>query len=177
MVGLDFSGVAEFFQTGLDGWAVELKGLFVKVFKCGVHLVRLGSDGEGAPSEKEESTEEAWAVMGECVGDAEGLDAPFEEWWDVGVLENGIQGLRDFRPWGGDLIVTSVSLRVGEESGVAKGGGSGFVGGGHGVVSFRWGFRKRGWMVYRATVVVGRSRRHRGRSQGRFPRPSRGPLG
>ena len=147
------------------------------MLECGVHLVRLGSDGEGAPSEKEEGTEEAWAVMGEYVGDAEGLDAPFEEGWDVGVLENGIQGLGDFGPWGGDLIVTGMSLRVGEESGVAEGGGSGFVGDGHGVMSFLWGFRKRGWRVPSRWVGGDQSRSHRGRSRGRFQRPSRGPLG
>jgi hypothetical protein len=135
-VGLDFAGVAEFFEAGGDGGFVDQNGLFVEVFKCGVHLVRLGSDGEGAPSEEEEGTEEASAVMGEYVGDAEGLDAPFEEGWNVGVLENWIQGLRDFGPWGGDLIVAGVSLRVGEEFCLAKGGGSGVLGVGHGVVSF-----------------------------------------
>jgi len=144
VVGLDFSGIVEFFEAGGDGGFVDQNGLFVEVLECGVHLVRLGFDGEGAKSEKEEGTEEAWAVMGEYVGDAEGLDAPFEEGWDVGVLENGIQGLCNPGPWGGDLIVTGMSLRVGEESGVAEGGGSGFVGGGHGVGSFRGGLRKRG---------------------------------
>jgi len=68
-----------------------VKGLSVKVFEGGVDLVVLGGGGEGAPSEKEESTEEAWAVMGECVGDAERLDAPFKEGWDAGILEDGIQ--------------------------------------------------------------------------------------
>ena len=85
MIGLDFTGVAEFFEAGGDGGFVDQNGLFVEVFKCGVHLVRLGSDGEGAPSEEEEGTEEASAVMGEYVGDAEGLDAPFEEGWDVRI--------------------------------------------------------------------------------------------
>ena len=65
MVGLDFTGIAEFFQTGLDGGAVQVKGLSVKVFEGGVNLVVLGCDGEGTPSKKKESTEEAWAVMGE----------------------------------------------------------------------------------------------------------------
>ena len=91
MVGLDFTGVAEFFEAGGDGGFVDQNGLSVKVFEGGVHLVRLGSDGEGAPSKMEEGSEEAWAVMGDYVGDAEGLDAPFEEGWDVGVLEDGIQ--------------------------------------------------------------------------------------
>jgi hypothetical protein len=176
-VGLDFAGVAESFEAGGDGGFVDQNGLFVEVFKCGVNLVRLGSDGEGTPSEKEKSTKEASAVMGEYVGDAEGLDAPFEEGWNVGVLENGIQGLRDFGPWGGDLIVAGVSLRVGEESGVAEGGGSGVLGVGHGVVSFLWGFRKRGSRVSSRWVGGGRSRRHRGRSRGHFQRPRRGPLG
>lgn len=75
----------------MDGWAVEQKGLSVKVFEGGVNLVGLGCGGEGAPSEKEESTEEAWAVMGEYVGDAERLDAPFKEGWDTRILEDGIQ--------------------------------------------------------------------------------------
>jgi len=60
------------------------------VLECGVDLVVLGCGCEGTPSEKEKSTKEAWAVMGEYVGDAEGLDAPFEEGWNVGVLEDGI---------------------------------------------------------------------------------------
>ena len=55
------------------------------MLECWVHLVRLGSDGEGSPSEKEEGAEEAWPVIGQEVGDAEGLDAPFEEGWDVGI--------------------------------------------------------------------------------------------
>jgi hypothetical protein len=88
--GLDFAGVAKFFETGLDGGAVEIKGLSVKVFEGGVDLVVLGCGGEGTPSEKEKSTKEAWAIMGKEVSDAEGLDAPFEEGWNVGVLDDGI---------------------------------------------------------------------------------------
>ena len=57
MVGLDFTGVAEFFETGLDGGAVQVKGLSVKVFEGGVDLVVFGCGGEGTPSEKEKSTE------------------------------------------------------------------------------------------------------------------------
>jgi len=89
-VGLDFAGIAEFFETGLDGWAVEVKGLSVKVFEGGVDLVVLGGGGEGAPSEKEKSTEETWAVMGKEVSDAERLDPPFQEGWDVRILDDGI---------------------------------------------------------------------------------------
>ena len=65
MVGLDFAGVAEFFEAGGDGRFVEKNGLFVEVFKCGVHLVRLGSDGEGTPSKEKEGAEEARTVMGQ----------------------------------------------------------------------------------------------------------------
>ena len=57
MVRLDFTGIAEFFQTGLDGGAVQVKGLSVKVFEGGVDLVVFGCGGEGTPSEKEKSTE------------------------------------------------------------------------------------------------------------------------
>ena len=89
-MGLDFAGVAEFFETGLDGGAVEIKGLSVKVFEGGVDLVVLGGGGEGTPSEKEKSTEEAWAVMGKEVSDAERLDPPFQEGWDVRILDDGI---------------------------------------------------------------------------------------
>ncbi len=89
-MGLDFSGVADFFEAGGDGGFVDQNGLFVEVFKCGVYLVRLGSDGEGAPSEKEKSTKEAWAVMGKEVSDAERLDPPFQERWDVRILDDGI---------------------------------------------------------------------------------------
>ena len=46
MVGLDFTGVAEFFEAGLDGGAVEVKGLSVKVFEGGVDLVVFGCGGE-----------------------------------------------------------------------------------------------------------------------------------
>jgi len=110
VVGLDFAGVAEFFEAGGDGGFVDHNGLFVEVFKCGVHLVRLGSDGEGAPSEEEEGTEEASAVMGEYVGDAEGLDAPFEEGWNVGIgnqlINTGVDGGWLF----GDAAVACVGL-------------------------------------------------------------------
>jgi hypothetical protein len=90
VVGLDFTGVAEFFETGLHGGAVEVKGLSVKVFEGGVDLVVLGSGGEGAPSEKEEGAEEAWPVMGKEVSDAERLDPPFQEGWDMRILDDGI---------------------------------------------------------------------------------------
>jgi hypothetical protein len=74
----------------LDGWAVEIKGLSVKVFEGGVDLVVLGCGCEGTPSEKEKSTEEAWAVMGKEISDAERLDPPFQEGWDVRILDDGI---------------------------------------------------------------------------------------
>ncbi len=67
-----------------------MKGLPVKVFEGRVDLVVFGGGGEGAPSEKEESTEEAWAVMGKEVSDAERLDPPFQEGWDVRILDDGI---------------------------------------------------------------------------------------
>jgi len=67
-----------------------MKGLSVKVFEGGVDLFVLGCGGEGTPSEEEEGTEEAWAVMGKEVSDAEGLDAPFQEGWDVRILDDGI---------------------------------------------------------------------------------------
>ena len=34
---------------------------------------------------KKRARKEAWPVIGQEVGDAEGLDAPFEEGWDVGI--------------------------------------------------------------------------------------------
>ena len=110
MVGLDFTGVAEFFETGGDGGFVDQNGLSVKVFEGGVDLVGLGSNGEGTPSEKEEGAKEAWPVIGQEVGDAEGLDAPFEEGWDVGIgnqlINTGGNGGRVI----GDAAVACVGL-------------------------------------------------------------------
>ena len=59
MVGLDFSGIAEFFETGGDGGFVDQNGLFVEVFECWVDLVGFGCCGEGTPSKMEEGAEEA----------------------------------------------------------------------------------------------------------------------
>ena len=110
MVGLDFSGIAEFFEAGGDGGFVDQNGLFVEVLECWVHLVRLGSDGEGSPSEKEEGAEEAWPVIGQEVGDAEGLDAPFEEGWDVGIGNQLINTGGDGGRVIGDAAVACVGL-------------------------------------------------------------------
>ena len=89
-MGLDFAGVAEFFEAGGDGGFVDQNGLFVEVFKCGVYLVRLGSDGEGAPSKEEEGAEEAASGAWVSEGDGDGLKGPLEKRWDVRVLEDGI---------------------------------------------------------------------------------------
>jgi hypothetical protein len=65
VVGLDFAGVAEFFEAGVERGPVKKNGLFVEVFECWVDLVGFGCCGEGTPSKMEEGAEEARAVMGE----------------------------------------------------------------------------------------------------------------
>lgn len=80
------------------------------MLECGVHLVRLGSDGEGTPSEKEEGAKEAWPVIGQEVGDAQGLDAPFEEGWDVGIGNQLINTGGDGGRVIGDAAVLCVGL-------------------------------------------------------------------
>ena len=121
----------------MDGLVVEDEGLAEEGVEAGVALTGFaGLRAEGAMGEGEQGAEEAASGAGVGEGDGDGLKGPLEKRWDVGVLENGIQRLRDFWPWGRDLIVAGVSLRVGEEFCLAKGGGSGVLGVVHGVVSF-----------------------------------------
>jgi len=134
-------GSAAFFlmDAVLDGLVIEEEGLAEEGIEAGIALAgEAGGGSEGAMGEGEEGAEEAAPGAGVEVGDGDGLEGPLEEIGEVGVLEEGIEGLDGVTNGLVDADVGDVRPGFWEPAG-KSGGAVGALGeGGHGLGSFRW---------------------------------------
>ena len=131
MDGLRFGRVAEGFGLAafflidavLDGLVIEEKGLAEEGIEAGIALAgEAGGGPEGAMGEGEEGAEEAAPGAGVEVGDGDGLEGPLEEIGEVGVFQEGTEGLGGVANGLVDAAVAGVGPGLREPAGEGDGG-------------------------------------------------------